>query len=150
MFNDDHWCFQIVPKVFQGRFKKTFKVFQKSFMLHGTHHSFPSRRRACFRRGRCEISVISHRPLYCKNMLLKFVSRHFILILHSPVAIILLIILLTGSANSGANSLIIVFGKIIRHPRTWFLSCHNPPVSVILCNHCWRVNTLQLRLYTGW
>ena len=36
-----------VSKVFQGSFKKTFKVFQKSFMFHGTHCSFPSRRRAC-------------------------------------------------------------------------------------------------------
>ena len=119
------WCFMIfkgVLRVFHGRFKKTFKVFQKSFMLHGTHHSFPSRRRACFRRGRCEISVISHRPLYCKNMLLKFVSRHFILILHSPVAIILLIILLTDSANSGANSLIIVFGKSLGTPERGFLA----------------------------
>ena len=31
-----------------------------------------------FRRGRCEISVISHRPPYNKNMFSKFVSRHFI------------------------------------------------------------------------
>ena len=75
-----------------------------------------------FLRGRCEISVISHRPLYCKNMLLKFVSRHFILILHSPVAIILLIILLTDSANSGANSLIIVFGKSLGTPERGFLA----------------------------
>ena len=41
-------CFEGVLRVFQGSFKKTFKVFQKSFMLHGTHRSFPSRRRACF------------------------------------------------------------------------------------------------------
>ena len=44
-------CFMIfkgVSRVFQGSFKKTFKVFQKSFMLHGTHRSFPSRRRACW------------------------------------------------------------------------------------------------------
>ena len=41
-------CFKGVLRVFQGSFKKTFKVFQKSIMLHGTHRSFPSRRRACF------------------------------------------------------------------------------------------------------
>ena len=44
-------CFLIfegVSRVFQGSFKKTFNVFQKSFMLHGTHRSFPSRSRACF------------------------------------------------------------------------------------------------------
>ena len=41
-------CFEGVLRVFQGSFKKTFRVFQKSFMLHGTHRSFPSRRRACF------------------------------------------------------------------------------------------------------
>ena len=44
-------CFEGVLRVFQGSFKKTFKVFQKSFMLHGTHRSFPSRRRACFLNG---------------------------------------------------------------------------------------------------
>ena len=45
------WCFMIfkgVSRVFHGSFKKTFKVFQKNFILHGTHRSFPSRRRACF------------------------------------------------------------------------------------------------------
>ena len=49
------WCFRKVAwmlhesfKVFQGSFMKTFRVFQNSFMLHGTHRSFPSRRRACF------------------------------------------------------------------------------------------------------
>ena len=40
-------CFEGVLRVFQGSFKKTFKVFQKSFMLHGTHCTFPSRRWAC-------------------------------------------------------------------------------------------------------
>ena len=47
------WCFMIfkgVSRVFHGSFKKTFKVFQKNFILHGTHRSFPSRRRACFER----------------------------------------------------------------------------------------------------
>ena len=48
-------CFMIfkgVSRVFQGSFKIAFKVFQKSFTLHGTHRSFPSRRRACFYRIR--------------------------------------------------------------------------------------------------
>ena len=36
-----------VFRVFQASFKKTFKLFQKRFMLHGTHRSFPSRKRAC-------------------------------------------------------------------------------------------------------
>ena len=40
--------FKGVSRVFQESFKKTFKVFLKSSMLHGTHRSFPSRRRACF------------------------------------------------------------------------------------------------------
>ena len=43
-------CFIIfkgVSKVFQESFKKTFKMFQKSLILHGTHLSFPSRSRAC-------------------------------------------------------------------------------------------------------
>ena len=38
---------RVFPKVFYGSFKKIFKVFQRSFMLHGTHQSYPSRRRAC-------------------------------------------------------------------------------------------------------
>ena len=42
-----HGYFKGVSRVFQS-FKKTFKVIQKSFILHGTHRSFPSRRRACF------------------------------------------------------------------------------------------------------
>jgi len=41
-------CFKGVSRVFQGSFKKTFKVFQKKFHVHGTHRSFPSRRRACY------------------------------------------------------------------------------------------------------
>ena len=41
-------CFKEVSKVFQGRFKGVSGKFQKCFMLHGTHRSFPSRRRACF------------------------------------------------------------------------------------------------------
>jgi len=48
MFQGCVMIFKGVSRVFQGSFKKTFKVFQKSFMLHGTHRSFPSRRRACF------------------------------------------------------------------------------------------------------
>ena len=40
--------FEGVSRVFQGSFKKTFKVFQNSILLHDTHCSFPSRRRACF------------------------------------------------------------------------------------------------------
>ena len=43
VFNDFQGCFQSVSR----NFKKTFKMFEKRFMLHGTHHSFPSRRRAC-------------------------------------------------------------------------------------------------------
>ena len=48
MFQGCFIFFKGVSRVFQGSFKTTFKVFQKSFMLHGTHCSFPSRRRACF------------------------------------------------------------------------------------------------------
>ena len=54
LFHDFQWCFQSVPecfksvsKVFQGCSMKACKVFPKSFMLHGTHRSFPSRWRAC-------------------------------------------------------------------------------------------------------
>ena len=42
IFHDFQRCSKSVSKVFQGSSRKTFKVFQKSFMLHGTHHSFPS------------------------------------------------------------------------------------------------------------
>ena len=40
-------CFQSVLNVFQGSFKKIFKVIQRSFMLHITHRSYTSRRKAC-------------------------------------------------------------------------------------------------------
>ena len=40
-------CFLIFKGVSRA-FQENFKVFRKSFMLHGTHSSFPSRRRACF------------------------------------------------------------------------------------------------------
>ena len=50
--------FKGVSRVFHESFKKTFKVFQESFMLHGTHRSFPSRRRACF----TNISTIATPP----------------------------------------------------------------------------------------
>ena len=43
--------FIYVSRVFQEFFKevsrKRSRCFKKSFMLHGTHRSFPSRRRAC-------------------------------------------------------------------------------------------------------
>ena len=42
MFQGCFIIFKGVSRLFQGSFKK------KSFMLHGTHHSFPSKRRACF------------------------------------------------------------------------------------------------------
>ena len=41
---------KVVTECFKGvsrKFQETFKVFQKSIMLQGTHRSFPSRRRAC-------------------------------------------------------------------------------------------------------
>ena len=40
--------FKGVSKVFQVSFNKTFKMFQKSFMLYGTHRRFPSREAAMF------------------------------------------------------------------------------------------------------
>ena len=48
------WEFKGISRKFQGCFmkdlcKRKFNgCFRKSFMLHGTHHSFPSSRRACF------------------------------------------------------------------------------------------------------
>ena len=48
LFHDFQGCSKSVSKVFQRSSKKTLRVFQKSFMLYGTHCSFPSRRRACF------------------------------------------------------------------------------------------------------
>ena len=44
VFHDFQWCFQSVSDKFQEKFEG---VSKKSFMLHGTHRSFPSRRRAC-------------------------------------------------------------------------------------------------------
>ena len=41
-----------IVMVFHGSFKNIFRVFQRSFMLHGTHRSYPSRRRTCFWRER--------------------------------------------------------------------------------------------------
>ena len=44
---------KFISKVFYGCFKevsrKLTRCLQKSFMLHGTHRSLPSRRRACLR-----------------------------------------------------------------------------------------------------
>ena len=64
-------CFMIfkgVSRVFQRSFKKTFKVFQKSFMLHGTHRSFPSRRRACFIKAKLQnIAKIIEIGTFLKN-----------------------------------------------------------------------------------
>ena len=51
IFHDFQGCSGSVSKVFQESFMKTFRVFQKSLMLHGTHRSFPSRRRACCSRN---------------------------------------------------------------------------------------------------
>ena len=48
IFHDFQGCSGSVSKVFQESLKKTFRVFQKSLMLHVTHCSFPSRRRACY------------------------------------------------------------------------------------------------------
>ena len=50
-------CFKKVSNVFytsfkkvsrgcQGCFKKVFNVFERSFVMHGTHRSYPSRKRA--------------------------------------------------------------------------------------------------------
>ena len=50
IFQGYFMIFKVVFRVFQGGFKKTLKVFQKNFILHGTHRSFPSRRRACYSR----------------------------------------------------------------------------------------------------
>ena len=47
MFQGFFMIFKGVSRVFQGSFKKTLKVFKKILMLHDTHRSFPSRRRAC-------------------------------------------------------------------------------------------------------
>ena len=44
VFHDFQGCFQSVSGKFQEKFEG---VSIKSFMLHGTHRSFPSRRRAC-------------------------------------------------------------------------------------------------------
>ena len=46
-----------VSRVFQGSLKKTFKVFQKSFMVYGTHRSFPSRGRACLQKDNMQFWV---------------------------------------------------------------------------------------------
>ena len=60
VFHDFQGCFKKVSMGFQEicldvtwkfygvstKFQEIFRVFQKSFMLHGTHRSFPSRRRA--------------------------------------------------------------------------------------------------------
>ena len=43
-----HRSFKCVSRKFQGCFQSVLKGFHISFMLHGTHRSFPSRRRACF------------------------------------------------------------------------------------------------------
>ena len=48
VFHDFQGSFKSVSR----SFKKTFNAFQKSLMLHGSHCSFPSRRRACFRNDR--------------------------------------------------------------------------------------------------
>ena len=40
--------FKSVSKVLQGSFKKILQVFQRSFLLHVTHRSYPSRGRACY------------------------------------------------------------------------------------------------------
>ena len=59
MFQGCFMIFKGVSRVFQGSFKKTFKVFQKSFMLHGTHRSFPSRRRACLFNSKIHLDFLS-------------------------------------------------------------------------------------------
>ena len=48
MFQGCFMIFKGVSRMYNESFKKTFKVFQESFILHVTHRSFPSRRRACF------------------------------------------------------------------------------------------------------
>ena len=60
---DGRGSFKGVSRVFRESFKKTFKVFQKSSMLHGTHRSFPSRRRAC-----CIESYFLQFCNWCKNL----------------------------------------------------------------------------------
>ena len=37
------WCFKSISNVFQGSFKKIFKIFKRNFLWHGTHRSYPSR-----------------------------------------------------------------------------------------------------------
>ena len=51
----DSWFSRVFPECvkavlikFQWSFNNIFKVSKKSFMLHGTHCSFPSKRRACW------------------------------------------------------------------------------------------------------
>ena len=39
--------FEHVSMRFQGYFMEIVSVFQECFILHITHHSYPSRRRAC-------------------------------------------------------------------------------------------------------
>ena len=44
-------CFKCVSKNFKmglKMFTGNFKVFKRSFLLHGSHYSYPNRRRACF------------------------------------------------------------------------------------------------------
>jgi len=59
-FKDVSWFSKVVPECLNGvsrKFQENFQSVSKSFMLHGTHRSFPSRRRACLYVG----------PLYDKN-----------------------------------------------------------------------------------
>ena len=42
------WIFQGCFMIFKGVYRVFQGSFKKSFLLHGTHRSFPSRRRACF------------------------------------------------------------------------------------------------------
>ena len=57
-------CFNGVSSKFQWCFEELTRMFQESFMLHGTHRSFPSRGRACLlsmsRLFRKKITKIEH------------------------------------------------------------------------------------------
>ena len=83
MFQGFFIIFKGIPRVCQWRFKevsrKLSRCFKKCFMLHGTHRSFPSRRRACslhptltpaacLRRHRSFLALDSPPPLVRKGV----------------------------------------------------------------------------------
>ena len=56
---------------FQGSLKKTLRVFRRSFMLHGTHRSFPSRRRACYSLMLIAVGLFTIPKFHKQNVLAK-------------------------------------------------------------------------------